>query len=353
MKVRLFFLLMISVFFSELAYSQVGGFGVFKFMNLSPSARMTAMGDHIVSIYDDDVNMALENPSLLNKSMANHISLSHKFHFAGIKSGYASYAFNLKKWDIPFHVGVQYVSYGEEDMTDLYGDKIGNVDGGEYAFVLGASKEVYERLRVGLNTKFITSRLGQYNSTGLSMDLAATYFISGKNVTVGFVIKNLGLQLTKYGDEREYSQRNVLLGVTKRLEHLPFRLTITAHHLNRWNLLYDDPNGENNILLGSESPQERSAISLWSDNFFRHLSFGGEFLLGKNGGPFRLRFGYNVMRAKEMGVNPYRSFAGFSFGFGFKIKRFRIDYAYSIQHLIGGKMHITLSANLSKSKKRL
>jgi len=76
-------------------------------------------------------------------------------------------------------------------------------------------------------------------------------------------------------------------------------------------------------------------------------------LLGKNGGPFRLRFGYNVMRAKEMTVYPYRSFAGFSFGIGLKIKRFRIDYAYSIQHLIGGKSHITLSANLAKYKKRL
>jgi len=332
--------------------AQVGGFGIFKFMNLSPSSRMTALGDHVVSIYDDDVNMALENPSLLNKDMVNHLSLSHKFHFAGIKSGYASYAFNVKKWNMPFHIGVQYISYGEEDMTNLYGDKIGAVDGGEYAFVVGTSKEIFERLRVGINTKFIASRLGSYNSYGLSLDLASTYFIPNKNMTIGFVIRNIGAQLSSYSDSREFAQSNVLLGVTKRLKHLPFRLIVTAHHLNRWNLLYDNPNGENNILTISET-QERSSFSLLSDNFFRHLSFGGEFLLGKNGGPFRLRFGYNVMRAKEMTVYPYRSFAGFSLGFGFKIKRFRIDYAYSIQHLIGGKSHITLSANLIKYKKRL
>ena len=352
MKLKFIYILLINIIFIGAISSQAGGFGVFKFLNLSPSARMTALGDHVVSIYDDDINMALENPSLLNKKMTKHISVSHKFHFAGIKSGYASYAFNVKKLNMPFHVGVQYISYGEEPMTDLYGDKIGNVDGGEYAFVVGASREVYEKLRIGINTKFITSRLGPYNSSGFSIDLASTYFIPNKNITIGFVIRNIGTQLTKYGDEREYTQRNVLLGFTKRLQHLPFRLIITAHHLNRWNLLYDDPNGENNI-LGSTESQKRSEISLWTDNFFRHLNFAGEFMLGKNGGPFRLRFGYNVMRAKEMAVFPYRSFAGFSFGIGLKIKRFRIDYAYSIQHLIGGKSHITLSANLTKYKKRL
>ncbi len=351
MRIRLIYILLINVFFTGTISSQVGGFGVFKFLNLSPSARMTALGDHLVSIYDDDINMALENPSLLNDKMTKHISLSHKFHFAGIKSGYASYALNVKKLNMPFHVGVQYISYGEEAMTDLYGDNIGTVEGGEYAFIVGASREVYEKLRIGINTKFITSKLGPYSSTGISMDLASTYFIPNKNITIGFVIRNIGTQITKYGEEREYTQRNVLFGFTKRLQHLPFRLTITAHHLNRWNLLYDDPNGENNLF--STDSQERSKISLWSDNFFRHLNFGGEFLLGKNGGPFRLRFGYNVMRAKEMTVFPYRSFAGFSFGIGLKIKRFRIDYAYSVQHLIGGKAHITLSANLAKYKKRL
>ena len=166
------------------------------------------------------------------------------------------------------------------------------------------------------------------------------------------MIKNLGTQISTYGNRREYTQRNVLLGVTKRLKHLPFRLSVTAHHLNKWNLLYDNPNGENNVLIIGES-NDKSAINIFSDNLFRHISFSGEFMLGKNGGPFRLRFGYNYMKAKEMTVYPFRSFAGFSLGLGLKINKFRIDYAYSIDHLIGGKSHITISTNLKKWHKKL
>lgn len=350
MKLIKIYLIPLFVFALNISQAQIGGYGTYKFLNLSPTARITAMGDQIVSIYDEDVNMALQNPALLNDKMIKNISLSHKFHFAGISSGYTAYGFKIKNWNL--HSGVQYTSYGENDMTDLYGEKVGKVSGADYAFVLGTSKNIYERLNVGINAKFIFSNLGSYNSRGISFDLASVYFIPEKNITIGFVIRNLGTQLTSYGDEKEYTQRNVLVGLTKKLNHLPFRFTVTGHHINRWNLLYDDPNGENNILIIGEA-KEKSAISEFSDNLFRHINFSGEFMLGKNGGPFRLRFGYNYMKAKEMTVYPFRSFAGFSMGIGLRIKKIRFDYAYSIQHLIGGKSHITISTNLNNWGKKL
>jgi hypothetical protein len=82
------------------------------------------------------------------------------------------------------------------------------------------------------------------------------------------------------------------------------------------------------------------------DNLFRHIRFGGEIALGKNEN-FRARFGYNPQVAKEMGLQNIRSTAGFSFGVGFRVSKFRIDYAYAPQHLAGGRNHLTISTNLS------
>ena len=205
-----------------------------------------------------------------------------------------------------------------------------------------------------MNSKFIYSSLGGYNSSGIAFDLGTIYHIGHKNLDVGFVIKNIGSQITKYSEMYEYMPINVLFGVSKRLEHLPFRLNITATHLERWNLIYDDPNGENNILLTEDGQSsEKSKISQFSDNFFRHLIFGGEFLLGKGEGPIRLRFSYNYKKSKEMAVYPYRSFAGFGFGFGLKLRKFQIDYAYNIQNSAGGKVHLTIGANLNEFRKKL
>ncbi len=332
--------------------AQIGGYGTYKFLSLAPTARMTALGDHVISINDDDIGMAIENPALLNNDMMKGISISHKFLFAGINSGYAAFGFKAFKKKIPLFAGIQYIDYGESDMTDVYGDKYGKVSGSEYALIIGSSYNVYDRLNIGINTKFIYSSLASYVSSGIAVDLAAVYFIPSKMITTGFMIKNLGGQLKSYTGKNEFAPVNVMFGVTKKLAHLPFRLSVTANYLNRWNLLYDNPDGENNILILGET-NTRSKFSEFSDNLFRHINFSGEFMLGKNGGPLRLRIGYNYKKSREMTVYPYRSFAGFSFGFGIRIKKIRFDYAYSIYHLAGGKSHFTVSANLNDFNKKL
>lgn len=344
--------IIIFIILSSNSFGQVGTTNTYKFLNISSSARISALGNNIVSIDDDDISLANENPAVLKDEMIRSLSLSHKFFFSGISSQNLDYGFKIGKINLPFHAGIQFMNYGQADMADIYGDISGTVSGSDLAFLLGASYKLYENLNLGLNTRFIYSNIGPYNSFGMTVDLGAMYHLKGKNFDIGFVIKNLGGTIDPYADEKEPAPMNVMVGISKRLEHLPFRLNITATHLNRFNLSYDDPNGENNIILTDEN-QDKSKFAEFSDNFFRHLIFSGEFLLGKNDGPMRLRFAYNHRKAKEMSVYPYRSFAGFSFGFGLKMKKFTIDYAYNIHNLAGGKSHLTLSTNLNNFKKKL
>ena len=335
----------------SLAKAQIGGDNVYEFLNFSSSARITAMGNNLITVRDDDSNLAYFNPAVLNASMHQQISVSHQFHLSGIQHGFASYAHHVEPWDLSLHGGLQYVSYGTFDMTNQLGIVEGQFKAAEYAFVLGGGKQLYERLSVGANLKVITSQLESYNSFGITGDVAATFFDTAKNFTATLLFKNIGGQLSTYRpDNREAMPFEAQIGFSQKLRYLPFRFSVIYQHLNRWNILYDDPNQEETVLFIGEGEQPDSG-NPFLDNLFRHFVFNGEFLFGRREN-FRIRAGYNHLLKKELSVANYRSLAGFSFGVGIKINRFRIDYGHGFYHLAGGLNHFTISTNLKEFTNR-
>ena len=209
--------------------------------------------------------------------------------------------------------------------------------------------QVFERLRAGANLKLITSQLESYNSLGLAMDLGAYYQDTSGRTTFGLVIKNIGTQLTTYReDNREDLPFDIQFGITKRLKHLPFRVGLTIHNLHRGNLVYDDPNAvEPTSLFGNEEVSENK-IGVFVDNVFRHTILNGEFLLGKKEN-FNIRFGYNHFRRRELTVSSAsRSLSGFSLGFGFMVKRFKINYGHQFYAIAGGNNHFSLTTKLGR-----
>ena len=121
--------------------------------------------------------------------------------------------------------------------------------------------------------------------------------------------------------------------------------------MDRWNIRYADPDQIEETNLFGES-QEMSAFGEAVDNFFRHIVFNGEFLFGKTEN-FRLRFGYNHLLKRELDVSSFRSFGGFSFGFGFKVNKFHLEYGRGNYHLAGGVNHIGLSLDLKEFYRKI
>ena len=87
---------------SHTLYGQTGGQSSFLFLNLSPSARNTALGSYAISWPGSDPTSAYLNPSLLNDKMNTAISFNHQFYFDGIDAGHVSYSQLIKKWNINF-----------------------------------------------------------------------------------------------------------------------------------------------------------------------------------------------------------------------------------------------------------
>ena len=324
---------------------QIGGQTTYEFMNLAASPRISALGGQVISVMDDDVALAYHTPSLLNEQMHQSLTFNQGFHVAGIKFGYFGYGHHVEKWKTTFHGGIQYTSYGTFDTTDDHGDVLGTFKAKEFAITTGAAYHWQERLTIGANLKLITSSFESYHSLGLSTDLSVTYSDTSKRFTATLLAKNLGAQLSTYGEgNRERIPFEMQAGISKQLKSLPFRFSVVYRYFDKWNILYDDPNAEDQILFLGEEPQERSQASILFDNLFRHFVFSGEFLLGRKEN-LRLRFGYSHLRQMEMTIQNYRGFSGFSFGFGLKVKTFRLDYGRSNFHLGQKVNHIGVSTN--------
>jgi len=345
-KVLLYLFLVTLTF--KMTAQVVGGSTVYQFVNLPASARITALGGNLITVMDDDINLAFANPSLLNPTMHRQISFNHNFFPAGISTGYAAYGHYLNRWKTTMHAGMAYVNYGTFDQTDITGAVTGEFKAAEYAFTVGAGKELYERVSVGANLKVITSQFESYHSFGLLGDVAAIFHDTAHNFNLTLVMKNIGSQISTYNSTHEPVPFEMQAGLSKKLKHLPFRFSIIYRYLDRWNVLYDDPNSEEDLFFFGDTLTATKSNVL--DNLARHFIFNGEFLFGKKDN-FRLRAGYNHLQHKEMALRNLRSLAGFSVGVGLKINRFRVEFGRAAYHLGAGVNHFSISTNLKEFTK--
>ncbi len=332
------------------SYAQIGGNNVYEFLNLSQSPRVTALGGSLITVKDSDVALAYTNPAALNAAMDDQLTFGSEFYLAGTVNGYAGYGYHLDKADLTLHGGIHFISYGTFDARDVFANNVGSFKASEYAITVGAGKQLSDKLSAGANLKIITSQLEGFNSFGMAMDFAGMYADTAKNFTASIVFKNVGSQFSTYNGIREPIPFEIQAGFSKKLKYLPFRLSIIATNLQRWNILYDDPNQEDETLLFGEEPKEASKAQIFVDNFFRHFVFNGEFLFGKKEN-FQLRFGYNHLRRAEMSLDNLRSMAGFSLGTGFKIKKFKLDYGMGFYNVGATVHHIGISTNFNEFRK--
>ncbi len=350
MKKQILSILIFTFAFLTQSFTQVGGEHIYEFLNLSSSARITGLGGFAIAIQDDDdVALGYSNPAALNPSQHNALSFNYNFYLADINTGYFSYGHYLKKWDISLSAGAKFINYGEFNRTNVFGQIEGTFTASETAIVIGASKRLYERLTVGVNGMIISSRLAEFSSFGVNSDLGLIYSDTSSQLNIALVAKNLGRQLTNYDEESEFLPFDLQIGISKRLKYLPFRWSVIYRDLQRWNILFDDPNAEENTLLILNEQTGESMTQLFFDNLARHFVINGEFLFGKREN-FRVRVGYNHLRKKELSVLGIRSTAGFAFGLGLKFKRFGIEYGHGFYHVAGGTNHISISTNLNSFK---
>lgn len=310
-------------FLSISSFGQVAGKHVYSFLNLAQGPRQSALGGKVITLYDYDVTSVLLNPATLNTEMHNQLSLNYNSYISDVNYGTAAYALQLNRWGDMLHIGVSYVDYGSFDGYDEMGSPTESFSGSDIAASVAYSYRIpRSNIYIGASAKFISSKLEQYNSFGVAMDLGAIYRAKTSSLRISLVARNIGTQLRAYHETYESLPFEVLLGVSYALENLPLRWHFTLDNMQQWRIGVANPNRANTGLEGEEVQERLTFI----DQAMRHMILGIELFPEQI---INLRLGYNFRRGEELRIDGQRAFAGLNAGFSIRLNAFRVSYAYA------------------------
>ena len=291
------------------------GQNTYDFLRVDMSVRAAALGGSFVT-NNDDVDVLFYNPAGISFLEKDPVSFSFVKHLMDINL--FSLAYSTEFEDIGrFGSAIKYINYGSFDEADEFGNRTGEFSAGELAFILGYTNEFSENFYYGANAKVIYSSIADESSSAIALDLGINYEIPNQKLNLAAAVLNLGTQLSSYIDTKEDLPLDVTIGISKRLENLPVRLSLDFHQLNK----------------------DR-------DELYQHLkgfSVGAEFYLSE---VFTLRFGYDNEKRSDLKVGSSSGIAGFNGGLGVKVSEYSFNYGYSSLGSIGAMHRIGLATAL-------
>lgn len=334
MKPRhLVYILLILVTIALPTQAQIKGAGssVFNFLSLPASSRLNALGGENVAIADDDISMAFVNPALLTPHTDKVLQLNYAYYLAGTMFGSVMYGHNYK--ENYFAAGIHYLDYGQMQYADEMGNLLGTTFTAKDICVnLMYARQLGPMFRIGATIKPIFSVYEQYTSFALGADVGGHFQTTDSLFQMGLTLRNIGWQLKAFyeedfGQHTEMLPLNLELGMSLRLAHAPLRFSMTAHNLQRWDI----------------APREQNVK--WYDMLFRHTIWAIDIVPKSE--KFYLTVSYNHRRQAEMNLTDVRSLAGFAFGAGVKIYKFRLGFAMSQYTKSNFTYQVSLSTDIN------
>ena len=114
---------------------------------------------------------------------------------------------------------------------------------------------------------------------------------------------------------------DIQFGISKKLSNAPIQFSLTAHHLNQFDLLYTD------TAFYNENDTGGGSTASTADELFSHIVVSTQVYLGDK---VELNAGYNHLRRKELNIgNSGNGLNGFSMGLGLIFPVLEIRYARS------------------------
>lgn len=286
----------------------------YNFLRLPISAHAAALGGDNITIIEDDPSLMFSNPALAASVSDMTVGLSYMNYMKG--ANYMGASFTKAMSDkATLAGGIQYMNYGKMKEVDENNVQLGEFNASEIAVEAIFSYELAKNLVGGITGKFITSYIESYNSIAVGVDLGLNWYDPEREWSVSAVAKNLGGQVKAYDDNFGKMPFDLQLGVSKTFAALPVRVSATLVDLTHFNY-----------------------------RFINHLNLGAEVLLSES---LWIGGGYNFRRANDMkiGVGDDESShgAGFSFGGGINLERFKLNLSYGKYHAASSSIMVNLA----------
>ncbi|MCQ2114247.1 MAG: type IX secretion system protein PorQ [Bacteroidaceae bacterium] len=287
----------------------------YNFLHLPASAHVGGLGGDNISIINDDASLMFSNPALVSCVSDKTINLNFMTYMQGSVTGSASFTKIIGKRST-LGIGAQFIDYGSMKETNADNVELGNFSASDFALSGVFAYNLTDRIVGGVTAKAIYSHIGSYNSFAMGVDLGLNYFNENSDFSASIVARNLGGQLKAYDDTYEAIPFNMSVGITKRLKGAPFRPSVTFIDITDWTY----------------------------DKLLEHIIIGTDVLLGNT---IYICAAYNFKRAEEMKlVDESTHGAGWSFGGGLELQKFKLQMAYAKYHVSSSSFLINISYSL-------
>jgi hypothetical protein len=171
------------------------------------------------------------------------------------------------------------------------------------------------------------------------VDAGILYSDTAKLFNAAITAKNMGVQLSAFGDEREDLPFDLQVGITKKLEKAPFAFSVTLAQLHRFKVGYQDTTFD--IANGFSSRKQG-----FGDHLFNHFTIATHIYLSQN---LEVLAGYNRLRRYELNTGSTgNGLNGFSGGLNLRFKKLNFQYAHAWYHAGQGYNQLSIGLDLAE-----
>lgn len=356
------------------------------FLLIAPDARSGAMGDVGVAISADANSIHWNNAKLAFIESDIGFSASYTPWLGKIINDMSvSYLSGYKKItrEQAVAVSLKYFNLGEINLTDNFGEPLGEFNPREFSLDATYSRMLFEGFGVGVTTRFIHSNLsgnftapgndGQ-NGTSIAVDLGVYYekdfLFSGKNSNIAFGahMSNIGKKITYSNDSnQDFIAGNLRVGTAFTTNLDPYNTITLALDFNK--LLVPTPpvyetdslgqfvvvNGQPVIRRGKDPNRSLLSGTFGSfadapDGFSEEMK---EITIGAG-----MEYWYKRLFSARAGYFCENAYKGnrkyFTLGLGFRYQVFGVDFAYLIpseqNHPLSETLRFTLLFDFDTKK---
>jgi hypothetical protein len=324
------------------------------FMLINAGARQGGMGEAGVAdpsdataVYWNPAGLAFENNTFGKPAQGEatlmHVNWLPSFNLSDLYYDFAAAKYTLEGIGT-VGLGIQFMNYGDNNQTDVNGNFIGTFSSNEFAFTGSYGVKVKENLGVGVNLKFIYSRLspvkvdteqGKGVGSTFAVDIGTLYHPGfAKKLSIGANLANFGPKIT-YIDKAQADPipTNLRLGIAYRLLDSEF---------NKLTILYD----VNRLLVPRDEEDRKKSVVAYLFN-----SWGGGDFFNRFTHSVGLEYWYTNLIALRTGYfyeDPNygnRKFA--TFGGGVRISFLGIDFSYILGSADDSPLADTIRFSLS------
>ena len=300
------------------SFAGVGTQGA-QFLKIPPTARSASLGS--TAALSDGSESIFQNPAGLASVERIDVRMSQVSWIESIN--YSNLAAAVSNSAGTFGIGINYLSVPEI----IKYDNTGSAPGGSYApsdtaVTFGYARAFSDKLRAGINIKYLSSRLDDVNATALAADAGIQLNFGGDyGLKMGLAVQNAGTEM-KFVNEGDPMPFNIRLGAS-------YLLNLSDDLNSEWNRFFDL---DHNVMFIAEA------------NYLNDSEISGNFgmeykRIYQNSSAFALRAGYltNIRGLDNTGL---------TLGLGIAYSNFVIDYAFVPYGELGNTQRVTVGLRL-------